>query len=326
MRGWLILLAVLLLTACNSEVPTVEVERSSTATKVEKPSITSTSTCTPVPTESPMPTSTVKMVPTFTDTPMPTETLTPTPPPEDMVLIPAGKFQMGCDGSMSVVKCLENEMPMHTVYLEAYYIDRYEVSNAEYSECVAAGRCEAPLLNKSATRLSYYDDPAFARYPVVWASWNDADDYCAWAGKRLPTEAEWEKAARGSSDHRLFPWGNASADCTLANHFLGEGTGACVLDTTPVGSYPDGASPYGVMDMAGNVWEWVADWYDRDYYSAYPASGWPANPTGPMSGLYKVMRGGSYETGWVFMTVFRRDILSPETRYVYNGIRCALSQ
>jgi eukaryotic-like serine/threonine-protein kinase len=211
------------------------------------------------------------------------------------------------------------------VTLDGYWIDQTEVTNAQYKRCVAAGSCRARRADETSsfTYSSYYGDSTYADYPVIRVDWNQAQAYCEWAGGRLPTEAEWEKAARGT-DGRMYPWGDGPLTGARANFFDAycDSWADCsqddrYADTAPVGSYPDGASPYGALDMAGNVWEWVADWYDAEYYNRSPGE----NPTGPSSG-YHLVRGGSWMSG--------SADLRAAYRYLYNadyesGFRCVRS-
>jgi formylglycine-generating enzyme required for sulfatase activity len=222
-----------------------------------------------------------------------------------MVYVPAGEFLMGSND-------YDDEKPPHTVYLDAFWIDKYEVTNALYKKCVSAGKCQPPTSTRSFSRDAYYGNSQYDNYPVIYVTWENANQYCTWANKKLPTEAQWEKAARGT-DGRIYPWGN-TFDKNLLNSAEG-GKG----DTTAVGSYPAGASPYGAMDMAGNVWEWVADWYDANYYKNSASR----NPTGPTSGLYRVLRGGSWDSDSLVVRAAYRHLSVPVYRGSDVGFRCA---
>jgi formylglycine-generating enzyme required for sulfatase activity len=245
----------------------------------------------------------------------------PRPPARDMVTVPAGTFQMGCDPAHNGgYECLPDELPLHTVYLDAYAVDRTKVTNAQYASCVAAGACTAPVAASSFTRPAYYTDPLYADYPVIHVEWEQARAYCAWLGQRLPTEAEWEKAARGPGEPRAYPWGDAAPTCALANF---SSDVACVGDTSPVASHPAGASPYGALDMAGNVREWVNDWYQADYYGESP----PANPQGPATGCDQCsrgVRGGAwYATPRYLRSAYRGYLLPVPHQRADVGFRCA---
>ncbi len=233
----------------------------------------------------------------------------------DMALIPAGDFRMGCSN------CPQG--PVHTVYLDAFYMDVYEVTNALYQACVEAGECKPPPDVSSQTHNPYYGAAEYASYPLINVSWDEAVQYCAWRGGQLPTEAQWEKAARGGLAGRTYPWGDEAPVCqegaTNGAHF-DDGAG-CAADTAPVGSYA--ANGYGLYDMAGNVWEWTADRYAQDYYSQYPANAWPPNPTGPENGDLRVYRGGSWALGAGYLPVSGRISEAPGTRYNMLGLRCA---
>jgi formylglycine-generating enzyme required for sulfatase activity len=231
-----------------------------------------------------------------------------------MALIPAGDFRMG------TVNSDVNTQPQHTVYLDAFYIDLTEVTNYQYAQCVQSGVCKQPLDESSASRPLYYGNPEFNDYPVIYVTWEMASDYCEWRNARLPTEAEWEKAARGGSENKSYPWGDQDADCSIAN-FLSK-DGFCIGDTTRVASYPPNG--YGLFDMAGNLWEWVADCYRSDYYRNSP----DANPQGPSCTDERVLRGGSWNDSQKFIQLATRYRYPPDHRgFGLNlfGIRCARS-
>jgi serine/threonine-protein kinase len=227
-----------------------------------------------------------------------------------LLYVPAGEFLMGSAETDSGAN--NDEKPQHRVYLDAFWIDQTEVTNAMYAKCVQAGACQPPSSTASYTFHAYYGDSQYDRYPVAWITWERARSYCEWAGRRLPTEAEWEKAARGT-DGRLYPWGNAAPNPTLLN-FKAE-----VGDTTAVGNYPTGASPYGVLDMAGNLWEWVADWYDHSYYPRSPVR----NPAGPSPQAYHACRGGSWNSAAEMVRAVARGNADPGRCDGIVGIRCA---
>lgn len=213
------------------------------------------------------------------------------------VYIPEGSFRMGGMDAWTT----PDEQPPHEVTIKAFWMDKVEVTNAMYMLCVQAGACEPPRLFTSETRETYFNNDAFANFPVIMVRWRDASAYCQWAGRRLPYEAEWERAARGD-DFCTWPWGDETPDNSRANFNYN------LRDTIQVGSYPAGASPFGILDMGGNVWEWVFDWYEQDYYLNGPTY----NPTGPLAALVgnkKVLRGGSWADGDTELRVNNRGFM-----------------
>jgi formylglycine-generating enzyme required for sulfatase activity/tRNA A-37 threonylcarbamoyl transferase component Bud32 len=250
---------------------------------------------------------------------LPTETLVPTltPFPNEIVdsknvpmrLIPGGEFLMGSDTADADAR------PANKVTLAAFYIDKFEVTNERYDACAYARECRRPLQSGSATRISYYGNPVFANYPVIYVDWKMAKAYCEWRGARLPTEAEWEMAARGT-DGRSYPWGE-EVDCSLAN------ASGCVGDTTPVDQYTKGQSIYGVFDMAGNVLEWTSSLFK---FYPYVASDGREDLTAPGD---RMARGGSWHdfggNGGNVRTDTRLK-LSPAYYGAYVGFRCALTK
>jgi formylglycine-generating enzyme required for sulfatase activity len=230
-----------------------------------------------------------------------------------MSYIPAGTFLMGSDSGE------DDEQPVHSVTLDAFWMDQTEVTNGMYAQCVTAGACSPPDNTYTNTRSSYYGDPVYADYPVIYVDWNQASTYCAWAGRQLPTEAQWEYAARGGLVGSAYPWGNEAPNCMFGAQNGAQYASCSPDDTILVGSFaPNG---YGLYDMAGNVWEWVADWYSEDYYSNSPIE----NPTGPASGVYRVVRGGSWSNVEFNLRVSYCGRYSPDGTYLSIGFRCASS-
>jgi formylglycine-generating enzyme required for sulfatase activity/lysophospholipase L1-like esterase len=240
------------------------------------------------------------------------------------VYVPAGEFLMGSTDGDS--ESYRDERPQRKIYLDSFWIDRTDVTNSMYARCAKAGACRPPTSTGSKTRDQYYGKAEYDNYPVIAVSWNDAQQYCSWAGRRLPTEAEWEKAARGT-DGRKYPWGNQEITGNLANfcdHACSSNEEKKLIndgypDTSPVDNYPLGVSVYGALDMAGNVWQWVADWYDANYYDDAPI--W--NPPGPTQGSTKVLRGGSWADHQSALRVAYREVDSPANRFGNVGFRCA---
>jgi formylglycine-generating enzyme required for sulfatase activity len=302
----------------SNPTPTLDSPASPTLAPTETPAPPTKTPLPPTPT--PVPPTATPLPPTPTPAP---PTATPSPPSEAvlgdtwlrpadgmvLVYVPAGEFKMG---SVESEPCAHlDELPQHAVYLDGFWIDQTEVSNAQYQQCVEAGLCSPPVCDWGEPT---YDDATKGDYPVTCVNWDEARTYCEWAGGRLPTEAQWEKAARGT-DERGYPWGNEFDEnrCNSSESGIGE--------TTPVKSYsPEGDSPYGAADMAGNAYEWVTDWYDIGYYAASPSQ----NPTGPRGGKGRGLRGGNWYGDHCNARTSYRYYDVPHGRSNGIGFRCVV--
>jgi formylglycine-generating enzyme required for sulfatase activity len=228
-----------------------------------------------------------------------------------MVFIPGGGFQRGRshdlpdDGLKWYPTLMRDDRPVRTVFVDPFYLDEHEVTNAQYFEFVKAAKYRPPY-NWPGGRLPEGQE----QLPVVDVSWEDAAAYAGWAGKRLPTEAEWERACRGLVEGAKYPWGGAEPDRKQARYDVTNGPG-------PVCGFP--RNYFGLCDMAGNVWEWVSDWYDRTYYERATER----NPPGPETGLYRVLRGGSWADTAKYLTCANRSWARPGERSPNIGFRCA---
>ena len=318
-----IVLLALILGACAAQQPTanpVDIQNTAlalaatymaaTQTALPTPSPTVTATPTPIPTETPFPIATYESLITFYNpgaTPpfVPNKMKISTMDGMFQVYIPAGPFLMGTNN-----KTFLSSYPEHQVYLDAYWIDQTLVSNGMFARCVQAGVCSyiygVPEYNPR------FADPAFASYPITYVTWFDADQYCRWAGRRLPTEAEWEKAARGLSA-ASYPWGEETPNPTMANFEASHLEGP-----VSVYSHPNGASSYGVLGMAGNMREWMADWFNPSYYVRSPDQ----NPQGASQGDKKSLRGGSYLDGERGLLSYMRFSHEPQSPGANRGFRC----
>jgi formylglycine-generating enzyme required for sulfatase activity/tRNA A-37 threonylcarbamoyl transferase component Bud32 len=273
-----------------------------------------------------------QIAPTATPIPIPTDPPTPTPEPiitdtgSRMLYVPAGIYSMGNDESED-----NDQKPAHLVRLDTYFIDETEVTNGAYAQCVEAGVCDPPDSPNATYHPAYYGDSTFDDYPVIFVSWYDADIFCEWRGGRLPTEAEWEKAAGFDPVEglkTLYPWGDAFdgtrlnfCDENCPRDFRDAAVDDGYQDTAPVGSYSDGRSPLGLYEMSGNVMEWVNDWYNRRAYE----DSVDTNPLGPLEGEFKVIRGGSWLSAQDEVTVTVRDSFDPLVTRANLGFRCAMS-
>ncbi|MBK9926500.1 MAG: SUMF1/EgtB/PvdO family nonheme iron enzyme [Anaerolineales bacterium] len=282
----------------------------STQTPLSESTQTLSATQTPVislATKTPIP-----VTSTATIVPMPAFEIGSTLTGEDgatLLYVPAGEFIMGDDDH-------PNAQPVHKVKLDAFWIDQTEVTIKQYVACVSDNGCKPPAETKSYNRSDYYGNAQFNDYPVIYVSWENANAYCAWSKRRLPTEAEWEKAARGV-DGWTYPWGNNPPNNSLLNY------NEKIGDTTEVFRYPDGRSVYGAYDMAGNVWEWVSDWYQSDYYSTLEDG--VSNPKGPSSGDGRVVRSSSYYMDKYHVSITERNNWNPMSPSYGLGFRCAMN-
>jgi formylglycine-generating enzyme required for sulfatase activity len=309
------ILLIVLLTACGGPTPT--------------PLLIPARTRGPTPTPTVRPTGTPRPAPTIAPTRRPTPEGLPAAAslgdtwvrPADgmlMVYVPGGTFAMGTAADAPLVQ--DDEVPQHPVTLGGFWIDQTEVTNAQYARCVAAGACQPPFAPTLKKHEGYYGDGAFDDYPVIYVSWLHGRDYCRWGGGGLPTEAQWEYAARGPEGF-IYPWGADPPGAALTNY------DGVVNDTAPVGSYPQGASWCGALDMAGNVYEWVADWYGR-----YPSEA-QTDPTGAEKGIGHVLRGGSWNDGPEFVRAANRYVIreayrdyTAPTGHGFNlGFRCVVT-
>lgn len=245
-----------------------------------------------------------------------------------MVRVPAGEFLMGCDwNNPGMAYCKPRELPLHRVWISEFEISKFEVTNVEYRACVDAGVCNPPRKFGHHEDISYFDNPEYDYHPVLFTSNFDARTFCGWKGKRIPTEAEWEKAARGAIDTRPWPWGFEPIDCSRAN------TEWCTDEPQRVDSYIINQSPYGAVNMSGNVHEWLQDFYLDDYYAWSPYKD-PMNTVSQDLPYYSA-RGGDYRPNWYYSRVTNRNAGHhgddgitddrPLFRSFRVGIRCARS-
>ena len=271
----------------------------------------------------------------------------------DMVLIPDGEFIMGKEDEMAghnhgehhdhhahhKHKDVDFGKPAHKVFLNAYYIDKYEVTNSKFYKFIKDGGYEKRDLwtddgwnwkeKNSITAPNWWNNGESSNYkgsihypenPITGISWYEADAYARWAGKSLPTEAQWEKAARGDKPGYIYPWGDEDPNCTYAN-FCIEKHDFCFGSTAPVGSYKEGVSPHGLYDMSGNVWEWCKDWHNPDFYANSPYE----NPECTKPGTRKIMRGGAWLNEKSFINSTFRQKAKPELRNYFTGFRCVIN-